>query len=319
MSTLLCGSTADLVTLVLLAYWPSNIFFSSQLSKDALFMLCLVVSLLPALRTWNNPPTHAGGGFHALFAIGVIAMVLLGISRPHVVPLVSASLLAGGTAAAIVHRGDRSRVKVCAIGCAWVLAAAAAFMPLSKLSKRLLGTSTAMPEIGSSSKTSPRHPPAGPLFSPAELSEYRRSRMESEQRHSVQVMDRRVETIIFPEAQFKSWWDIVWFLPKTVLYVLYMPLPGFYPLEGKTSRILAAAENVILLLLSAVALSGALRGPKGPAMLSLFAFFFLMVPCLALLEFDLGSASRHKLVYFPAIFPFAAWQIADSFRRLRSR
>ena len=100
------------------------------------------------------------------------------------------------------------------------------------------------------------------------------------------------------------------FLPKSIFYILFMPLPGLYPLGGKLGRILASAENLALLALSLVALLGLLRGPRSPAALSLLAFFCLILPPSALLEFDLGSATRHRLLFFPFILPFAAWQLS---------
>ena len=45
------------------------------------------------------------------------------------------------------------------------------------------------------------------------------------------------------------------------------------------------------------------------------AFFAAMAAGASLLEFDLGSAGRHKLLYVPMLFPFAAEQA----RRLLQR
>jgi hypothetical protein len=39
------------------------------------------------------------------------------------------------------------------------------------------------------------------------------------------------------------------------------------------------------------------------------ADFLAMTAGSALMEFDLGSASRHKLLYLPMLFPFAAEEI----------
>ena len=88
--------------------------------------------------------------------------------------------------------------------------------------------------------------------------------------------------------------------------VLFMPLPGLYPLGRKIGRWAAAGENTALLALALLAAAGLGRGPKTPKRLALFAFFAAMTVGAALLEFDLGSAGRHKLLYLPMLFPFAA-------------
>ena len=77
-------------------------------------------------------------------------------------------------------------------------------------------------------------------------------------------------------------------------------------MDGKIGRWAAAAENAALLLLALFAAAGAARGRKTPARLGLLAFFAVMTAGSALLEFDLGSAGRHKLLYLPMLFPFAA-------------
>ena len=56
----------------------------------------------------------------------------------------------------------------------------------------------------------------------------------------------------------------------------------------------------------AVAIGDRVLDLRASARLGLLAFFAAMTIGSALLEFDLGSAGRHKLLYLPMLFPFAA-------------
>lgn len=142
--------------------------------------------------------------------------------------------------------------------------------------------------------------------SPGGITTFRKSRQFADRRWARLTMGREINTQIYPEAEFKTWWDVLAYLPKGAFTVLFMPLPGLYPMDGKLGRYAAAMENMILLSLAALAAAGFIRCPKSPARLGLLAFFATMTVGAALLEFDLGSAGRHKLLYLPMLFPFAA-------------
>jgi hypothetical protein len=64
----------------------------------------------------------------------------------------------------------------------------------------------------------------------------------------------------------------------------------------------------------AAAAAGARRGASTPGRAALWGFFLAMTAGSALLEFDLGSASRHKLLYLPFLVPFGAEALAARLR-----
>lgn len=120
------------------------------------------------------------------------------------------------------------------------------------------------------------------------------------------TLERRpVATQILPEAPFESWFDLALFVPRASFHALFMPLPMLYPVAANLGRLLAALENLPLLLLSLAALWGAWRRPWTAPRALFFGLFTVTAACAAILEFDLGSAARHKALYLPLLFPFA--------------
>lgn len=142
--------------------------------------------------------------------------------------------------------------------------------------------------------------------SPQGISGFRQARQFSDKRSARLRYGRDIGTQIFPEQSFRDWADILLYLPKGAFYVLFMPLPGLYPVDGSLGRFAASLENAALLVLALAALAGLARGPRTPERLAPLGFFAVMTAGAALLEFDLGAATRHKLLYLPMLFPFAA-------------
>jgi 4-amino-4-deoxy-L-arabinose transferase-like glycosyltransferase len=310
-ASLFNGSTA-LVTLALLSFWPSHVFFTSQHLKESLFLFCIAAAILPPLLTWNAPPGQADQNPHPRFALGSVALILVSMLRVHLLPIIGIALLTGGVAAILTHRKDRERSRVCAIGCAWILVVLAAALPVTKAARKLISPTQVAPDAKFvPAVIVPEGVIEASIFTPEGLSERRYSMLKNARA----TAGRRIETQIYPDIRFKSWWDVARFFPRVAFHSLFMPLPGFYPLGGKLSRILASSENLVLLLLTVAAVMGAARGPRSPATLSLLVLFCLIAAPTALLEFDLGSAARHKLIFFPVLFPFAAWQISDILKR----
>ncbi len=152
-------------------------------------------------------------------------------------------------------------------------------------------------------------------WTPSEITAQRRYRQYSEHLYAV-GLGREIGTLLFPDERFGSWLDVAAFVPKASFHVLFMPLPGLYPMDGKAGRYLAAAENSLLLILFALAVASVARGGISPERMSPLLFFALMTAASSLLEFDLGGAGRHKLMYLPMLFPFAA---EEALRLVRAR
>jgi glycosyltransferase involved in cell wall biosynthesis len=266
----------------LTAVWPSHVFFTSQLFKDALVALFGTVALMGFLLrpAW----------------VGALALGASGFLRAYVMIVTTAAIVPS-----ILWRR------------AWIslLLLAASFAGQRLISRTLLDgpLKVATAQASDISNDVSLIPSAGiqevkPL-SPRGISEFRRIRQEADQQWADLKSNRGIGTQLFYGESFESWLDVALFLPKAAFHVLFMPLPLLYPLGTNLGRWAAAGENTALLLLSLAAAAGAWRGPRTPASLALLLFFGAMTAGSALLEFDLGSATRHKILYFPFLFPFA--------------
>lgn len=302
---------AALSTALLAALWPSHVFYFSQNLKEASVSLLAYAGLLLALS--------AGFGKGALReaaprAAGACAFLLAaGFYRSYVLLCLSGALLLS-----LLWECARTRPPKRAL--LTMLAVAAALAAYPRASRGLLDAFNNRSALIQTSQRS-----ASPLMpvtideldpeivhsptSPRGITGFRQSRQRADRRWARTHSKREIGTQIYPDASFESWGDVLAYLPKGAFHVLFMPLPGLYPMDGKLGRYLAAIENVALLALAALAAAGLTRGPKLPVRLVPLLFFAAMTTGAALLEFDLGSSGRHKLLYFPMLFPFAAEEL----------
>lgn len=312
-AAVLFGKRAGLGTGLAYAIWPSHIFFTSQNFKEApgFLFIAIVLAGWIGVLTLSAPRRRK-----AALAVGTVGMVLSGFLRPHLTAFFLISGVAGGAALAAA-RGRAAWRTVGALILSALLGGLLydlshrALRPFMHATKEKTSTLILPVEAGERPDVEVRPNSA------RGISEYRQIRMRGSRIWSRVSSNREIETEFFPEARFETWLDIALFLPKASFYELFMPLPGLYPLAGKPGRILAAAENTVVLLLFCVAVAGFLRERRRPGSWVLAAFAVSLVPASALFEFDLGSASRHRLQPLAAILPFAAaWAVR---RRLRSR
>ncbi len=112
------------------------------------------------------------------------------------------------------------------------------------------------------------------------------------------------ETALFEGVKFKGWLDVFKFLPTGIFHILFMPLPGLYPLGGNPSRVLSAGENLLLLALTVVAIKNFILCRKGLEAWYVVLLLLFIFSILAPVEPDLGSAMRHKITFLPMIFCF---------------
>ncbi len=305
------GATPSLAAAALAAAWPSGVFYTSQNFKDGPTNLLAYAALACGLALLSSPDA-AGTDAAALAAGATASLLATGLLRSYVLVVLCGALVAGSFWAARARGATRSL----ALAAAVPLLATAAYLPVSRFILAHAFAATASP-------SDPRLPPqllpvtfdnADPTVayyptSPQGLSRFREIRQQSDRAWARDNAGREIGTQIFPDARFGSWLDVMAFLPKSAFYVLFMPLPGLYPMDGKLGRMAAALENLALLSLACFGVVGAVRGPKTPARVVLLLMFLAMTAGSALLEFDLGSAGRHKLLYLPLLFPFAAEEI----------
>ena len=289
------GPAPSLAAAALCAAWPSSIFYTSQNFKEAPISLLVYLALcafLPLLRgrKMEGPRTVL------LAAFGSVCLIAAAFYRSYVTLALSSALAAAFSSAWVLNRWPRRPLM---IGLGATLLAPLLYLPVSRYA------------LTYDSRTEHAYSPASPLG----LSEFRRIRQSSDRQWAKRTFNRDIGTQIYPDARFETWPQLAAFLPKSAFTALFMPLPGLYPMDGKLGRMLAAAENIILLALAALGLAGCARGPKTPARAALFLFFAAMTTGAALFEFDLGSAGRHKLLYLPMLFPFAIEEALRLFQR----
>ncbi|MBI5211302.1 MAG: glycosyltransferase [Elusimicrobia bacterium] len=298
------GSRCALLAAALVAAWPSHVFMTSQNFKDGPVMAAAFAGLwafASALRSAAWP------AFGASALAGVTALILAGFQRASLMAAAAGAVAAAAAfawARALRRREPSLKPFVCMLAAACVPflyrpASRAVFEGPLKMTPPAAGSSqTLTAEVGTPST-------APPPWGPKRLSELRRREQISDQAWAQIYKGRRIGTQLFYGLEFDTWWDVLAFLPKGAFYVLFMPLPGLYPLEGNPGRIMASLENVVVLLLALFGAMAAARGPKTPERLLLLAFFCVMAAGSALLELDLGGATRHRLVYLPMLLPFA--------------
>lgn len=298
------GTGPALFAGLLCAVWPSQIFYTSQNFKEAptiFFAYTALAALLPLFKRDVDWPRTRG-------VVGGAALLCLGCYRTYLLTVFGGALLA---AYAIVWIREKKLTAPLKIGLIATLTAAALVWPVAVGVHKILVKDNGIPMI----QTYPQFIPltydghsrgtAYKPFSPSGLTRFRRIRQAADRDWADFHYHREIGSQIFPDAEFKSWLDVLLFIPKGAFYALFMPLPGAYPTDGKIGRILASGENVLLLTLAILALVGIARTRWRPEHWVLFLILASMTVGTALLEFDLGSAGRHKLLFLALLFPFA--------------
>ncbi|MFA6317284.1 MAG: glycosyltransferase family 4 protein [Elusimicrobiota bacterium] len=315
---LVFGPRTVLLTAGFTALWPSHVFMTSQNFKDGPAMLCAFASLGLLLKamTLESRRRAALAGFGAF-----LCLLLTGFQRSYLMAAIAAIAAPAALFAALLAARLRKDVLPPLFCLAAAVLAPLAYRPLSAslFSGPLQMTvRTERPDLAPARDTGivpgveeAPAPAASPRWSPRWFSDLRHSQQVSDQAWAQIYKGRRIGTQLFYGVEFRTWGDVAVFLPKGAFYALFMPLPGLYPLEGNPGRILASFENLAILLLALAGLGAAAAGPKTPGRLLLLGFFCVMSAGSALLEFDLGSAARHKLAFLPMLFPFAFSLIAE--------
>jgi glycosyltransferase involved in cell wall biosynthesis len=298
------GPGPALTGAAVVALWPSHAFFTSQNFKDGMSLL-LLWSALALLSMAASAPQPRRAARCAIPA--AILLALVGFFRSY---LMVTALLGAAAAFAIkaLRRSERGAA-LAGLACALMalplyikLAAFAYAGPLADVSS---AASTQPTEDALLLKTTGGHGAVTEPFSLEGLTRTRHWRQDADRRYSLTVAGREIGTQLFPNADFTSWFDLLVFLPRAAFYVLFMPLPGLYPIGRNLGRIAASLENLAILALALLALRGALRRRPEPSAALLLVFFAATAAGSALFEFDLGSATHHRIAYLPALFPFA--------------
>lgn len=304
---------AALAAGLLLTLWPSHVFYTSQNLKESPVHLLVFFGLAAALALGLHYPADRRRKIF-LFAAAVLGLLGVGCYRSYVLASLSASLLLAFFLQAAMTRARKGAWAVMLAVVTAVVLYPWASDSLLSLFQRFSAPST-FNEAETAFDTPPLLPATFDLIdpgivyrptSPEGISNFRQARQSADRLWAQRQSGREIGTQLFPDAVFDTWGGVAAYLPKGAFYVLFMPLPGLFPMDGKLGRCAAAGENILLLAICVLGAVGFARGPKSPARIGLLVFFAVMTIGSALLEFDLGSAGRHKLLYLPMLFPFAA-------------
>lgn len=276
---LVLGRAPALTAGWLLALWPSAAFWSAQNFRDSLVALCIVLVLFGFGRLTAG--RLASGVLVA--AVGLAGTTLL---RPY-----ATVILLG---AAILWLA--SCVRPTRTGLAY---AAAGLCLVGLLLSIRPGNALCLPSLWQAT--------------PQDISTVRTDVIRAN------IRQREIGTVLFPDVDLSNWRGLAGSLPRMMFYVLYMPLPGLYPLEGKLGRIAAAAENVVLLVITIVAVPWMLRGVRDPVIRYLLIVAAGFAVAYALVEPDLGSAMRHKPQYMSVIVLLSGPAVASWARSIAAR
>ncbi|MFA6030804.1 MAG: hypothetical protein WC969_13180 [Elusimicrobiota bacterium] len=312
------GGRAALLATLLLALWPTHVFYSSQNLKEAWMALAVVAAVYFYLRPLS--PSARGGvpSSCGQYALASASLVLCGLLRGHLIPILSAALFAAALLRGWERRGTPGGWRLPALAAVFIAATFITYRPLSTRIVKPLSASdlkydayflkVATPPSDAVSPPQASPPPAVGLRLPGPrwISDFRRLSQDHDREWANNNMERKIETQLFPDATFNTWRDLLFFAPKAAFYSLFMPLPGLYPMDGKLGRILASMENVLALLLFFFALAGLRRGFDRAVGFPLLALFSSIWLAYSIFEFDLGSATRHRMLYLPFLLPFAA-------------
>ncbi len=313
------GEAIGLTMAWLAACWPSHVFFTSQNTKDAVtFALAWGAFACAA-------PALAGTDASMLGMTGLFsALVLLGFFRTYLLMIVTCAV----ALAALLARRRRAALAALAAVPSYLLLSHILFTgPLrtptrwdyDPTSHESLVVETYDPAQGTPATLESQL--AGSKryvrpFSPYGITRTRALRQKSESDWARLHGHGAIGTMLFEGLELKTWWDVAVFLPKGAFYVLFMPLPGLYPGDGRLGRLLASIENVPILVLGLLSFWALSRRRPNAGQTALLLFFLAMMAGSALLEFDLGSATRHKIAYLPALFPFGlAWFLDERRKR----
>ena len=312
------GAAPALCTGALAAAWPSGVFFTSHNFKEAPTNLLAYLALWGLMSLLLAPKRSLSRVALTATATSA-ALTLCGFYRAYILLALCAAFAAAYAWA--LHNGGTRRASLVS-GLLVCIVTPAVYSPLADMTMRNALSSTGgsdspysnvqlIPLTNDEFTAGVVHRPT----TPAGLSGFRKSRQFADRHYAREKRGRVIGTQIYPDIEFSTWLDIARYVPIGAFHISFMPLPGLFPIDGKLGRLLASLENSVLLAVCLAGLVGLLRGPKTALRLAPTVFCSIMVVGGALLEFDLGSAGRHKLLYLPMLFPFAAEEL---FRRLNA-
>lgn len=129
-------------------------------------------------------------------------------------------------------------------------------------------------------------------------------------------------TILFPDWVPSSFFDVILMELKLIFYILFMPLPFLYPIDGSTGRLFMCSENLLFLTAFLFAVAGfvfSLRDRVSrQSAIFLGAYLASIIAIYAFFAPDLGSAARYKLQYLPIMSIFTAFGVLKLWQKRSS-
>lgn len=303
------GDDAARVAAVLVGFWPSGIMWSSQILKDSLMVLLLLLSVFLATRVWE------GRVALALVAGALLAGAIFELTR---IRAYEAGVL---IAAVVLALAVTSVVRLRALRLGSVIRGLALVLVLVLAHAAGRGTLHGRLVVGPPVEFTEVPPPPGPpsvfeqfaqlVVEPVGLVAPALARGLDEAQYTVfhlpQLVTFRRSVFVryaggssfAPDATFHDFGDLVAFLPNALGHALYAPLPWelFTPGETGVFKTLSGAETLLMLALTpfvVLAIVPSLRARRFEVYVFLVASLILFL-ALGLIVPNIGALFRLRL------------------------
>ncbi len=279
-----------LVAAAIIGLWPSILLHSTQLLRDPLLLIAVLMLCLPIVTVLNKPISWRSGLIYGLSA--VLALLLIRIVRIPMWRLV-AVVVAIAIGMFLLRMILLRKVMAGAIVCAAFLLAGVVIIPRFQDSYR------SNQQVNAARVSSPAE---YEVFSTEKQVEVRRRifgyHLEDDGNFSVAQDGSRIDR----EVQFGGPMDIARYLPRATVVGLWAPFPNMWFSQGKqvgsSGRGLSGFEMSLTYVLEILALIGLWSRRRSLAAWFLFGFILLGCVALGLVASNVGALYRLRYPFW---------------------
>ena len=307
----LFGRTSGLTAAAIIGIWPSLLLHTTQLLRDPLFILtilvlCLtVMTVLDSKTTWRNGLVYGIIGSAALLSIRIVRLPMWRLTL--VVIALAIALL-------ILRMILNRQVMVGAIVFTLLVSAAVIIIPQFQVSFR------SNQEVKTKRAGTPE---ALEAFSTEQQLVMRRRSFGFHLDEEGNYLPAEDGSRIDRDVQFGGPMDIIKYLPRATVVGFLAPFPNMWLSTGKQvgsgGRVLSGFEMLVTYVLECFALIALVLTRRRLASWFLFGVMTLGTVALGLVANNIGALYRLRYPFWMMIVIFGAGGLIHMFRRLFSR